>query len=151
SLEGFNTQHSIHLITKELFETLGQPARSWIFQAVPGEYDIRPALKTLKKETFQVTRYEDEIGLGDRVYICEAGKNAGIVGVADVIENPRIQPSLPESKPFELDRSRFEPDQLRVLLRVLRNVDPAVSRDQIKALPALSNLSILIQPRGTNF
>jgi len=35
SLDGFNIQHSIHRITKEVFEKLGQPARAWIFQANP--------------------------------------------------------------------------------------------------------------------
>ena len=35
SLTGFNLQHSIHKITKEVFERLSQPATAWIFQANP--------------------------------------------------------------------------------------------------------------------
>jgi 5-methylcytosine-specific restriction protein B len=150
-LDGFNVQHSIHRITKELFERLGQPARAWIFQANPTMYDMRGALKALKTDTFFVSRYEDEIGPGDRVYLWESGKNAGIVGVAEIIEKPRLRLDPPESLRFKLDREKFEGDQVRALVRLLRCVDPSVSRDQILALPALSNLSILRQPQGSNF
>ena len=71
--------------------------------------------------------------------------------MAEVIEKPRLRRELRESLPFQLDRDKFEGDRVRALVRLLRSVDPPVPRGQILTLPALSNLSILRQPQGTNF
>src|SRR6185437_15343013 len=100
SLEGFNVQHSIHRITKGIFEKLRQPARAWIFQANPTLYDVRGALKALKVDTWLVSRYDDEIRTGDRVYLWESGKEAGIVGLAEVIEEAKLRSELPASLRF---------------------------------------------------
>jgi 5-methylcytosine-specific restriction protein B len=151
SLEDINIQHSSHRITKEVFERLGQPARAWIFQSKPTLYDMKGALKLLKTETFRVSRYKDEIGLGDRVYLWESGKNAGIIGVAEIIEGLKVRVDAPESVRFRLAPQEYEGDGSSVVLRLLRNVDPTVSHEQIHALPTLSNLSILRQPQGINF
>ena len=144
-------QHSIHKISEDVFERLGKPATAWIFQAIPTSYNLRGALQALKIDTWRVSRYEDEIRTGDRVYLWESGKQAGIVGVAEVIEDPQVRAAQPESIRFELDRTTLEGDQLRALLRFLRSVDPPISRVRLQSLPAFSNLSILKSPMGTNF
>jgi MoxR-like ATPase len=151
SLDGFNIQHSIHRITKPVFEKLGHPARAWIFQSNPEYYDVRGALAVLKSDTCLVSRYEDKIEIGDRVYLWESGKDAGIVGVGEVIDATSPRPPLPESVPFQRDRERFAGDRARVLLRFLGSVEPPLSRHQIQTVPGLSDLSILKQPQGTNF
>jgi 5-methylcytosine-specific restriction protein B len=151
SLPGYNIQHSIHKITKEVFERLGKPATAWIFQANPEIYDLRSALQAVKVDTFLVTRYENEIKTGDRIYLWESGDNAGIVGIAEVIENPKSRPGQPEAVPFQRDRAKLEGIQVRALVRLLGRVDPVITRQYIKSLPAFSELSILKQPAGSNF
>ena len=151
SLAGFNLQHSIHKITKEVFERLSQPATAWIFQANPAVYDMRGALRGLKSDTFLVARFKEEIKVGDRIYLWESGTDAGIVGVAEVIEEPKLRPSLPESTQFQLDQEKLGGQQVRAVLRFLRSVDPVLSRERLLASPEFSNLSILKQPQGSNF
>jgi len=150
SLAGYNVQHSIHKISREVFEKLSAPARAWIFQAVPSVYNLRAAIRALKIDTFLVKRYENEIKCGDRVYLWEAG-GAGIVGIAEVIEEPRVRPPQPESLPFQLDAATLGGEQVRALLRLLGSVDPSISRERLLSLPEFSNLSILKQAQGTNF
>jgi hypothetical protein len=151
SLPGFNGQHSIRPITKELFERLAQPPRAWIFQCNPQLYNIRGALKSLKSDTSLVSRYQDEILLGDRVYLWESGKEAGIVGLGEVIDKPSSRLAPPESASFQIDSEKFKGERVRALVRFLGRIDPAISRDQILSIPALSDLSILKQAQGTNF
>src|ERR1019366_5061237 len=151
SLTGFNLQHSIHKITKEVFERLSQPATAWIFQANPAVYDMRGALRGLKSDTFLVARFKEEIRVGDRIYLWESGADAGIVGVAEVIEEPKLRAALPESIRFQLDQEKLGGQQVRAVLRFLRSVDPIISRARLLASPEFSNLSILKQPQGSNF
>jgi MoxR-like ATPase len=151
SLTGFNLQHSIHKITKEVFERLSQPATAWIFQANPAVYDIRGALRGLKSDTFLVARFKEEIKVGDRIYLWESGTDAGIVGVAEVIEEPKLRVALPESIRFQLDKEKLGGQQVRAVLRFLRSVDPVLSRERLLASPEFLNLSILKQPQGGNF
>ncbi len=151
SLPGFNNQHSIRKITKEIFDRLNNPGQAWIFQTNPVLYDIRRALGALKADTALVSRYQDKIKPGDRVYLWESGKDAGIVGVAEVADEPSLRPQLPESVRFQVDQEKFKGDHVRVLLKFIRAAEPPLSRDQIIGHPALSNLSILKQPQGTNF
>jgi hypothetical protein len=151
SLAGFNVQHSIHKITKDVFERLNKPGTAWIFQANPAMYDMRGALSTLKIDTFLVTRFEKEIHVGDRVYLWESGKDAGIIGVAEVIEEPTSRTTLSESRPFQFDDEKLGGQKIRALLRFLRAVDPLLSRERLLASPEFANLSILKQPTGSNF
>jgi hypothetical protein len=151
SLPGYNVQHSIHKITEEVFERLSKPATAWIFQSNPERYQLKSALQKLKKETWLVSRYRNEIRKGGRVYLWQSGDDGGIVGLADVIEEPRPQPESPESAPFVLKREGLEGDQVRALLRYTAKVDPPISRKYLLTLPALSNLSIFKQSQGSNF
>jgi MoxR-like ATPase/predicted RNA-binding protein with PUA-like domain len=151
SLEGFNVQHSIHKITKEVFDRLSKPATAWIFQAKPPMYDMRGALGALKIDTFLVTRYGEEIRVGDLVYLWESGNDAGIVGVAEVIGEPKLRSALSESLRFQFDDEKLGGEKVRALLRFLRAVDPVLSRERLLASPEFSNLSILKQAIGSNF
>ena len=151
SLPGFNGQHSIRRITKDLLQRLAQPPRAWIFQCNPELYNIRGALKGLKSDTSLVSKYQDEILPGDRIYLWESGKEAGIVGLGEVVDKPSSRMAPPESVQFQVDSEKFKGERVRALVRFLERFDSTISRNQILAIPALSNLSILKQAQGTNF
>jgi AAA domain (dynein-related subfamily)/EVE domain len=151
SLPGYNAQHSIRRIPKDLFEKLAQPARAWIFQANPKFYDLKGALRALKQDTFLVPQHREEIEEGDRIYLWESGSEGGVVGVAEVLEKPTIRPEPAESRRFQREVGKLEGDRLRVLIRVLGIVDPPISRQEAQEHPELKSLSILMQPQGTNF
>jgi hypothetical protein len=112
---------------------------------------MRGALSSLKTETFLVTSFRKEIKVGDRIYLWESGADAGIVGVAEVIEEPKLRATLPESIRFQLDKEKLGGEQVRAVLRFLRSVDPVLSRKRLLASPEFSNLSILKNAQSSNF
>jgi hypothetical protein len=75
----------------------------------------------------------------------------GIIGLAEVLEAPRIQAELPAQLRFIRDGKRFAGDRLRVKLRLLKVIAPVIHRKYLLSRPELAKLSILRCPRGTNF
>ena len=71
--------------------------------------------------------------------------------MAEVAEAPRIQPEPAEQLPFIREPEKFAGDQLRVKLRMLRRIEPVISRKYLLSRPELAGLSILRCARGTNF
>jgi predicted RNA-binding protein with PUA-like domain len=151
SIPGYNVQHSIRKINADIFEKLSQPATAWIFQANPDVYDLARAVKKLKIDTFLANQHANEIKTGDRVYLWQSGKQSGIVGLAEVIEEPRPRMPQAESLPYVLDQSKIGGEKMRAQLRLLGPVDPPISREGLLSLPQFSKLSILTQPNATNF
>lgn len=125
--------------------------KTWIFQANPEIFDIRAALRQLTRTTWLVTRFKDEMRLGDRVYIWESGPEGGVVGVAEIAELPAIGLALEEEKPFTKEAEKFSGEHLRATLKVLRRVDPTVTRGDLQARPELKDLSIFRLANATNF
>jgi hypothetical protein len=123
---------------------------TWIFQA-NSEFSDVSALRSLPEPVCLVHQFKKQIKPGDRVYFWECGRRRGIIGLAEVLEAPRIQPEPAEQLPFIRDSEKFAGDRLRVKLRLLKVVDPVISRDYLRSCPELANLSILRCPRGTNF
>lgn len=150
-LDRYNNQHSIRVLSKEVFEKLAQPARAWIFQGNPNIYDVRAAVTALQEDTWLVLQHRDEIEPGDRVYIWESGPEGGIVAIAEVIDRATEREEGAESAPFIRDFEKLGGTQPRVRLRILEALDPVVKRADISSNPELANLSILRQSQGTNF
>ena len=65
---------------------------SWIFQGNPKIYDLTAAVRALKEETWLVQQHRAEIRVGDRVYLWESGPEAGIVAVAEVLDEVSDRP-----------------------------------------------------------
>lgn len=102
-------------VVPEVGELIGiaGASNSWIFQADPRLYDIRVAISTLKQQTWLVARFKDEINRGDKVYLWESGPHGGIVGVAEVVESPRMGRMPGEELPFAKSPDKFEGEQSR--------------------------------------
>jgi energy-coupling factor transporter ATP-binding protein EcfA2 len=150
ALPGYNPQHSIRVLTKEVFERLTKPA-AWIFQANPEIYDVRAAIHTLPEIMWLALQHKDEILPGNRVYLWESGPTGGIVGVAEVLDPVSAREEPTREAPFVRDSQKLSGPQPRVNLRMRRIVDPILPRGKIQAHPKLANLSILRQAQGTNF
>ena len=124
---------------------------TWIFQASPQLSDVKGALRSVQQPVCLVQQFGKTIKPGDRVYLWECGPRGGIIGLAEVAEAPRIQPEPAEQLPFIREPEKFSGDQLRVKLRMLKRIEPVISRKYLLSRPELASLSILRCARGTNF
>ena len=124
---------------------------AWLFQSSPVLYDLRGAMRLLPEQVWSVSKYAKQIKAGDRVYLWEAGRHGGILGVAEVTEAARVQPEPPEQLPFAKDPDAFARDRPRARLKILRVLEPLIPRATILSDPELKGLGVLRCARGTNF
>jgi hypothetical protein len=108
-------------------------------------------MRSVQQPVCLVQQFGKAIKPGDRVYLWECGPRGGIIGLAEVAEAPRIQPEPAEQLPFIRETEKFAGDQLRVKLRMLKRIEPVISRKYLLSWPELAGLSILRCARGTNF
>ena len=125
--------------------------RAWIFQSSPDQYDLAGALESLAEFFWLVRRYEKEIHVGDRVYLWEAGSDAGVAAIAEVASEPAEVEDSDADKGFWRDPTAFVGPRRRVLLKITKVVDPRLSRAEAQANPALAKLPNLVFAQGTNF
>jgi hypothetical protein len=83
--------------------------------------------------------------------VWESGPRGGIIGLAEVSEPPRIQPEPKEQLLFIRNSEKFAGDRLRVKIRLLKLIEPAIQRTYLSSRAELATLSILRHPRATNF
>jgi hypothetical protein len=133
--------------------------RTWAFQANPGRFDIDAFLATTPATTtFLVTRYREEIALGDQVFIWRSigGGNqdaAGIVAEGEVIEAPTLRPDEPAARPFWANPSEADIPAERVILRMVRIAGSReiIRRRWIQEDPILRDMLILRLANSTNY
>jgi 5-methylcytosine-specific restriction protein B len=125
--------------------------RTWIFQANPEYYDLAGALSSLKQQTWRVSAHENEMRVGDTVYLWESGINAGIVGSAKIDAEPKEIESNPEERSFGRDESRFASVETRAVLGIQQVFKNRLLRSELLEDPVLQSLQVIRQPRGTNF
>ena len=85
------------------------------------------------------------------MYVWESGPRGGIIGLAEVSEPPRIQPEPKEQLLFIRNSEKFRGDRLRVKIRLLKLIEPAIQRTYLSSQAEFATLSILRRPRATNF
>lgn len=125
--------------------------QTWIFQAVPGRYDLGTELQPGREERWRVTRYADKIRAGDLVYMWSAERriameperllevrSAGIFGWGVTLGQP--EPTTETGVPH------------RVRIRFIARFDPPARKDDLARLvPALLSHPLYTVRRGTNF
>jgi MoxR-like ATPase len=131
-------------------EGLVAPNRTWIFQANPEFYDLRQATKDLNQDTWLALEHKGDIHTGDRAYLWTSGPEAGIVAVAEILDEVSERPIAEQSRPYVKEPGKFLGVQPRVSVRIVKPVDPTLMRKDLLNYPELKDLSILKQP-GTNF
>jgi hypothetical protein len=134
----------------DLMEILTQ--RTWIFQANPNRYNLRSAVKALKQIRWGVTFYKNDIRKGDKAYLWESGKNAGILAEAEVVSDPEELPKDDAEKNYIVDEN-VEEVKNRVILNIISVLsdNKEITREELLNHPILSKMEIIRIPRGTVF
>jgi 5-methylcytosine-specific restriction enzyme B len=127
------------------------PGSTWIFQASPQFYDIEGALRDLKQQTWTISQFKEKIHSGDRVLVWESGQEAGILAIATVLTEPAMINFPKQENPYVRDANKFEGPHLAVTIRTERILLERLSKKQMLGDAILKNLSIIKNPRGTNF
>lgn len=134
--------------------------RTWIFQANPKVFDIDGYLASCAGDfRFLVSRYKNEIKIGDTVYIWKSqGKEkdpeaSGVIASSKVVGEVESGVADVESLPFWKDVADADATADRVLLRLSRlaNKKQILKRDWLKDDSVLKDLAILKFASGTNF
>lgn len=124
----------------------------WIFKCNPEQYRLSQRLADPNPTTsWRVTKYRDEIGPGDTVFIWETGPKRGIRAVMRVDESPREQPELETEQPYNVQRDTET--KVRVS-GTLTQRDLNLSHEVLREVPGLEDLSIFrkdVYQQGTNF
>jgi hypothetical protein len=100
--------------------------RTWIFQGNPDDFDIDGYLAARPAELlWLVTRYANEIAVGDRVYLWRnqgtSGAVAGVVAEGIVTAPPALRDEDPDSVEFWLNQGeRSSSPQVRAGMRSSR-------------------------------
>jgi predicted RNA-binding protein with PUA-like domain len=123
----------------------------WLFQGNPKYYRFLDAIKELEEMPWLVTRYTQEINVGDGVLVWMSGENAGIYAVAEIIESPQVLTELPHSE-YWIEKSRFREDKPHVKIRFIRKlIGQPLRRFELKYDRILKNLLVIRVPNSTNF
>jgi hypothetical protein len=129
----------------------GSGNNAWIFQASSTYFDLPKALAKLKEMTWLAKQHSHLIRAGDRVFMWQAGKEAGVVGLATVLTDPKPMEQLAEEKQFNIAEDKFAGLQPRVRIRIDRVLPERLDRALLRGHPVLGTLTVLAGPQGTNF
>lgn len=127
--------------------------RTWIFQSNPKRRNVAAEIASASSLSWPLKQFRGEVKVGDTVYLWESGANGGIVGVAEVsallLARANSEEQMSLGFPGSPKRKRNHPKQ--ATLKVVRAIEPALQHKQLSTCGKLASLTILRQPRGTNF
>lgn len=122
----------------------------WLFQANPKYSRILDGIRELEGMYWLVTRYADQIAVGDRVLIWVAGKEAGIYALAEVTHLTHFVEQPPDLNywllPVRALGRFYAPVRFTNKL-----VDSPLLKARLRDDPILSKLQVLQAPHSTNF
>ncbi len=140
--------------SKKAIDKTAEP-NVWIFQGNPLVYRVYESLcdESLKEDTWLVSRYAEEIRIGDIALIWKARRASGIYAVGEIISNPQMMRELPESSKYWIKESDKGKKALRVLIsyKLRLRLTDALFKDELARMPELKNMQVLRQSQGTNF
>jgi hypothetical protein len=142
-------------IKMKMNNTLPIEENIWIFQGDSQKYRIEEMLtdnEVVNEFHWKVKRYRDNILKGHIGLIWISGGKAGIYAIAEIISNPGYFVETDAEKKYRIDSTDEEEKVLRVKMKIIKNLNNnSITKAEIKSKIGLQNLSILRQPRGTNF
>lgn len=97
-----------------------------------------------------VTRYANEMVVGDGVLIWPAGEKAGVYAIAEIIEQPKILDNQ-EDINYWLDKSRLGSKPQALIRFTKKLLETPLLRETLKQDPILKSLSVIRQPNATNY
>lgn len=121
--------------------------RHWLFQANPAQWDLEKMVDAVAPgapETFTLSRFRDEVHVGDAVVLWQSGPRAGVYALAEI-----------SGEPFERPRPEWRQEgpetETAVPLRYKRILTSPIARTDAQAHPVLRDMQVLRAPQGTNF
>jgi len=127
----------------------------WIFQANPDNYKIFEAIKDESIGPiihWNIKQYANEIHIGDIALIWVSGKKAGIYFIGEIISMPTMLIETVSERKYWTDKNENPSKNLLVKLNIFQDLTAnPVLKEKIKHIENTKNLSIIKQPRGTNF
>jgi 5-methylcytosine-specific restriction endonuclease McrA len=138
---------------------MGAVVQTWIFQGNPDKFDLDAYLGTSPTQLpWLVTRYAQQIAVGDRVFIWRtqgsAKAVAGVIAEATVVAPAMPRPESADAASFWRDNSEQAVQvQPRALLRLNRvaSTREVLRREWLAQDPVLSDLPNLKMAAGTNY
>jgi formylglycine-generating enzyme required for sulfatase activity len=123
----------------------------WLFQGNPKYYRVLDSIHDFEQMYWLVTRYTEDIAVGDGVLIWSAGKKAGIYAMGEVIGPVNILEELPD-KDYWIVKNMSQPEGKRVFTNFTTKLleNPLLYEELIQD-DILKNLSVISDARGTNF
>ncbi len=133
--------------------------QTWIFQGNPDQFDLDAYLGTSPTQLpWLVTRYSQQIEVGDRVFIWRtqgsAKAVAGVIAEATVVAPTMPRPESADAAPFWRDNAEQAVEERpRALLRLNRvaSTREVLRREWLAHDPVLSDLPNLKMAAGTNY
>jgi hypothetical protein len=137
-------------INKTVDSELNSSKRNvWIFQGNPKKYEVYNSLldESLKEDTWLVSRYRDDIRIGDIALIWKAGQRSGIYAVGEILTNPQEMYDPPESRKYwksEVDKNK---KAVRVLIqyKLKLRLTNALFSKELRLISELRNMEIFKQ------
>lgn len=122
----------------------------WIFKCNPEKYRVADRLTDPNPNlTWTVSRYRDQIGPGDTIFIWETGRDRGIRAVLRAESVPQDSPELESEQPYWAERDTEV--QCRVIAMITHR-DVNLPHTYLRSVRGLENLSVFHGfQQGTNF
>ena len=126
-------------------------SNAWVFQANPQYYDLKSAIKSLDKFTWQINQSQKQIHAGDTVYLWMSGQNAGILAVGTILTEPTEIPMAEKEQAFVKSTDKFEKLKTRVRVRIEHVLKTPLLRTELLKHPILKEMGVIKFPNATNF
>lgn len=127
---------------------------TWIFQAKPGEWDLRGQLAEQPRAQWKVSAFAADTKIGDTVYLWESGANAALLARCRLTSRPAVQPLRPDLQQY-VRHPKYLGEIKRAGLVVEHVIEPELPRSVLVEHPVLAQLAPIAGPtaarQGTNF
>ncbi len=125
----------------------------WLFQGNPKYHRTLDALRDHEEIPWLVTRYKNQMQLGDGVLIWIAGHHAGIYAIAEIVAIPKVLPlEAITDREYWTDPSRLRENKPRATLQIIRKLlGQPLRKTELKYDQTLRDLSVIRVPSSTNF
>ncbi len=122
----------------------------WLFQSNPKYYKILDAIANLDQMPWLVTRYGQNMTVGDGVLVWIAGKDAGIYAIAEITATPEVLAEIPDAE-YWLDSSRIKHRPQAKIRFIRKLLGQPLRKFELKYDQILKDLSVIRIPNSTNF
>lgn len=126
--------------------------RAWLFKSEPSTYSWDDLVRDQRTEWEGVRNYQarnlmrDEMRIGDVVLFYHSSTSPQVIaGIAGIVRDayPDFHAQDPASPYFDPKASAADPRWLMVDITPLQSIEPPITRDELKAVPALAAMMLL--------